>query len=219
MSEDPICHICSQIVGESSNDLIATTLGYSTNTRTALMDSERFVVFPSLGALALGHVLICPKAHVPSIASLTVEDRRELSLISHRLVKVLSETLQVPVHRFEHGTDRNSQKMICSVGHAHLHVLPSPAPSDQVLDAYSWSEIPGGIEAISEGAGQFEYLLYVEPDGRTWLRVHDSFESQALRRVFANAHGRPNEWNWRDYPQSKVVLETIQLFERIRPYL
>ncbi len=217
MSEGLNCCLCSQILGDPSNDLIAEILGYATYKRTVLAESDRFVVFPSLGAIALGHVLLCPKEHTPSIANMTDSDLRELDVMSSRLANVLSEVLDIPVHRFEHGMARGSKRIICSVGHAHLHLLPSSVISSHFLLESSWSEVRGGIVGLADITRDSEYLLYVEPNGRTWVQlgVEGSFESQALRKVFATAHGITTAWDWKKHPRPGLVMETIELLDRV----
>jgi ATP adenylyltransferase len=212
MSRQLDCHLCSQISGESANDLIAKTLGYETYRRTVLLETERFVVFPSLGALTVGHCLVCPKEHSQSIASLSSKDKSQLSSIARTLTLGLSRLLKVPVHQFEHGSMAQNQRVICSVGHAHLHLLPASVAASRILEARQWRRVHGGLEGIGEMTGSAEYLLYIQPSGDAWIEVGGSFESQVLRRLFARELGLTDEWNWREHRRSSVVSQTIQLF-------
>src|ERR1044072_5888314 len=55
------CCLCSQVAGEKSNDLIARLLQGEPYVRRVMLESGSFAAIPSLGPLARGHTLLCPK--------------------------------------------------------------------------------------------------------------------------------------------------------------
>lgn len=211
------CCICSQIVGEKDNDLLSKFFAQEPYTRRVPLESEFFAVIPSLGPLTPGHTLMCPKAHYKSFASLPREYDADYELTKARLVRILESAFQAPVHCFEHGMASTGSRVLCSVEHAHLHLLPAGVDVWQVLQnrGIGWVAVEPTLPRLRSNAGNGEYLYYQCPERQAILAKAEEggFESQYMRKLFASALGRKHHWNWRRYP---LPWEADEAYRRIR---
>jgi diadenosine tetraphosphate (Ap4A) HIT family hydrolase len=216
MHEKSMCCICSQIAGDESNDLIAKTLESSVYLRRVAFESEYFAVIPSLGPLALGHSLLCPKQHYKSFASLPHIYEEDYNLMKARLSEVLQSLYGMPVHCFEHGSAKEATEPLCTVDHAHMHFIPAAVDILESLGKnFGWESVDGSLLNLHRVSGGLEYLYYEAPDGRQRLAKAEigTFESQYMRKVFANALGKESDWNWREV---LAPSETHKAYEMIK---
>ena len=121
------CCLRSQIEGRKENDLIARMLPGEPYLRRIMLECASFAVVPSLGPLAPGHSLLCPKAHVTSFARLEDSLDAEYEAIKETLKARLVARYGREVAVFEHGMDPSGDRVLCSVDHAHMHFVPLPA--------------------------------------------------------------------------------------------
>jgi diadenosine tetraphosphate (Ap4A) HIT family hydrolase len=206
------CCICSQIVGDASNDLLAKAIGGDAYVRRVAMETVHFAVIPSLGGLVPGHVILCPKEHYLSFASLPscLDDECEHLILD--LKRLLREIYSTDVHMFEHGMATKGSRVLCTVEHAHLHLLPAPVSITNTLDAYPNLAVGKGLAGLRNLVDMEEYVFYESPqEDRRLIRARDQlFESQYLRRVFAEALGHASDWNWRDRMKAADAHETFE---------
>lgn len=191
-------------------------------------ESERagrpFALLASAGALSVGHALLCPVAHVRSVAALGPDGAQVLLDVAERAAGQLEALTGVPVHCFEHGNALDGHRVACSVEHAHMHLLPGDLELDAAIDKVAtWLPAPWSARALSEMTQGREYLLYRRPDGRVriWISDGQPIPSQLMRRLAARALGCPEEWNWRAHPALVRTAETVTLLaglaERLAP--
>jgi len=210
------CCICSQIVGDKKNDLISILLNEKEYRRRIAIENEYFVVIPSLGALVPGHSLICPKSHFKSIAQLDSKLDNYYLEILEETISILKREYNTAVHCFEHGAAKNDTKIICTVDHAHLHLLPTNISIEKILfGKYNWIEIGKSLEEFRTVVGEKEYIYYESPDKRKFIANNSpvGFESQYMRQVFAQALKREYLWNWREYPNP---IETDEIYSTMK---
>lgn len=203
MNQKNTCCICSQIAGISENDLISKLLGEEEYLRRVILESKHFAVIPSLGPIAPGHVLLCPKEHYRSFAALPHTFQKEFRSVTEEITELLERTYHQHVHFFEHGMASGSYRTVCTVEHAHLHIVPTAADViENVTEHPNWQVIEGDVAGSDMITGGAEYLYYRSPAGigRIALAVADGFDSQYLRRIFAAALGKADSWNWRREP-------------------
>lgn len=199
------CALCHQIDGEANGDLLHRHLGGQYVRRVAL-ENESAVVIPSLGPLGFGHVLVCPARHRRSIAECDTDEFRDFQRLAHSGASDLARLTGRPVHRFEHGNATGAQRVACSVEHAHLHLLPAAVDVSETLKGMgAWASVDAAASPWEVSQGR-EYLLYQPPRAQvSFVRVAaegESVSSQLLRRVFAEALGRGERWNWRERPDA-----------------
>jgi diadenosine tetraphosphate (Ap4A) HIT family hydrolase len=213
------CCLCAQIKGQPSEDLISRLSEDCRYVRRVAMESDTFAIVPSLGPLAPGHVLLCPKQHFKSLACVPVEYDRELAWLRATLTRALHDLYRTDVHCFEHGTAPESSRILCTVAHAHLHLVPATVDiTEALMTDGEWTELEDGLASLQSAVGTAEYLYYEAPHGVRMVRLADSerIPSQYMRRLFASALGRPHAWDWRVEPD---VAQVDQAFREIQAFV
>jgi diadenosine tetraphosphate (Ap4A) HIT family hydrolase len=208
------CCLCSQIAGEVDNDLFAKMIPSSSYIRRIPMETEDFAVIPSLGPVAPGHVLICPKQHYKSFANISDDLEPQYNLIKVRLKRVLKNIYNKPVHCFEHGTARRANQPLCTVEHAHLHLIPTSVAAYSILEEVKdWRDLGNKFADLKGIVGDSEYLYYESPDGFRKIITAETgtFESQYMRKIFSEALGNDTNWNWRQNPLPFAAHETFEI--------
>jgi ATP adenylyltransferase len=215
MASSTGCCLCGQIRGDAANDLIAQMLPAYPYVRRILCEGRSFAVIPSLGPLRTGHSLLCPKSHVRSFAQLGPADEAEYLAMKGRLRAALGLAHGPKVVLFEHGMAMASDRILCTVSHAHMHFVPVPETFD-LGDAckLGWEVFDGSLAALRELAGNREYSLYESPEGesRILTAAEGVLESQYMRRVIARSLGNATHWNWRESPAPLAVHEFWSAF-------
>lgn len=209
------CCLCSQVVGEESNDLIARMLPGEPYVRRVMLESGSFAAIPSLGPLASGHTLLCPKMHVRSFAQLEPGLHDEYQVVKSRLRKALSRQYDSDINLFEHGMAATGDRIMCTTDHAHMHFVPLPCSCDvSGIEQLPWTEFEGSLSELMQLSQGREYILYEPPDGicRLFVAGEHSFESQFMRKLLALALGHGENWNWRDNPAPRLADETWRRF-------
>jgi ATP adenylyltransferase len=210
MKEATTCCLCSQIAGQKGNDLISQMLGENAYVRRVAMETEHFVAIPSLGPLVQGHTLLCPKIHIKNMACLPQNLCAEFEDFKGNLSRVLGSLFRAPIHYFEHGSPPESSRVLCTVDHAHLHLVPTDVTVlDILLEDMNWQKIQPHIASLRSVVRPGEYLYYESPLSEAFIAQADFVESQYMRRVFSNALGCGNEWNWRTNPRPFQVDHTF----------
>jgi ATP adenylyltransferase len=205
------CCICSQIRGDANNDLLAQLVEPDKYVRRVPLESESFAVIPSIGPLVEGHVLLCPKQHFKSFAQMPTMLEDEFAIIKKRLSAILTRTYRHRIHYFEHGSAKAAEQPMCTVEHAHLHLVPTDIQIwPTIQHQFEWRRIESNITDLSALVGNMEYIWYETPDGLSFVAkgVEGTFESQYLRKIFANAAGLGEMWNWREFPRVTVISDT-----------
>lgn len=181
-----------------------------------LLETDHFVVLPSLGALVEGWLLIVPKEHYICMGALPTAWRQEADCLAEQVRNLLRERYDLPILSFEHGPSVVQHGTGCGVDHAHLHVVPLDCDIVQfiepfVLPALDW--IPAAWDERSRAyqTGQ-DYLYFKQEGSAGHLAVSADFGSQVFRKAIASYLGVLNEFNWRENPQFAVVNRTIEVF-------
>ncbi|MBE0542400.1 MAG: HIT domain-containing protein [Verrucomicrobia bacterium] len=212
MNDHGNCCLCSQIAGQRDNDLISRMLGEPNYVRRVAMETDYFVAIPSLGPLVAGHTLLCPKVHIKNLACLAEDLRAEFEDFKKSLSNVLGSVFHAPIHYFEHGSPPESPRVLCTVDHAHLHLVPAEVKvSELLLQGMNWERIDEGLANLQSAVTAEEYLYYESPSSEAFISRAGSCESQYMRRVFSQALGRIDEWNWRTNPRPGQVDQTFRV--------
>jgi ATP adenylyltransferase len=178
-----------------------------------LIETENFVVIPSVGALVEGWVLLVPKQHRISMGALPIEKRNEAQEVEHRTRAILRRLYEKPIVGFEHGPSAEQHGTGCGVDHAHLHLLPLDCDlltyvRPFVSPSIDWKGCNWEDLAQAYAAG-LDYL-YIRQEGKpALLAVCQDFGSQVFRKAVASFLSMDSQFNWRDYPQIETVARTI----------
>ena len=209
------CYVCDQIEGRQANDLIAHMLPDEPYRRRVMLETQSFAVIPSLGPLANGHSLLCPKQHIRSFAAIGLDLFEEYKQIKYRIKLVLTELYGTGIHIFEHGMATKGSRIVCSVDHAHMHFVPLPSSDPfAISEAHGWIEFDGSLETLLKLAQDGEYVFYETPDGvyRLLTMPEGNIESQFMRKAIAEKMGHGERWNWREVPDARAADLTFRRF-------
>lgn len=181
-----------------------------------LLETDHFVVLPSLGALVEGWLLIVPKEHCISMGALPVEWRQEADDLTEQVRNLLHEQYNLPILMFEHGPSAIQHGTGCGVDHAHLHAVPLDCDILSFLEPFvpsSLEWLPADWEERSQAYRTGQDYLYFKQEGSVGqVAVLADFGSQVFRKAIASYLGVLNEFNWRENPQLAIVNRTIEVF-------
>ncbi len=206
------CAICSQIKGDSLNDLIFNNVGGEYIRRIAF-ETDSLACVPSLAPLSKGHWLLCPKEHFISVAEMIEAiPYAEINHLRFKLATFLSTRYGRFVHQFEHGSANGSDRIICGTGHAHLHFVLSEKHQLTLPSGMKWEPVRsdlGDLAAIVQGR---EYAYYCNAQSQSFVVVakDEPIPSQFMRKWFAEQSGTEVAGNWLD---ALNVGETLRTFE------
>jgi diadenosine tetraphosphate (Ap4A) HIT family hydrolase len=201
------CDFCNEFAGGSSNAFHNCYQGSPRN--RLLLATERFRVFPSIGQLVEGYLLIAPLSHYTALDEMPADLLEEFGEISRQVRTVLSETYG-PCVCFEHGA-RGPANGGCGIYHAHLHAVPLSRSLDQselLKSKFSYREIIDLSEIRERTEGLPAYLLYMSTQGSSYVFDTGSLPSQYMRKLLAEALGNP-QWDWRTAGREERLLATL----------
>ena len=198
------CTLCTELVVRSSR----------APWNEPLVESENFVVLPSLGALVEGWLLVIPKEHYLSMGALPISLREEADQLENDTRVLLKAAYKSRIVTFEHGPSAANHGTGCGVDHAHLHLLPLNCDLLQYVRPFlpepvKWEECnwDGRTDAHRRG---LDYL-YLKQEGADGLRaVSADFGSQVFRKAVSSYLGRQEQFSWHGFPQLRNVAKTIR---------
>jgi diadenosine tetraphosphate (Ap4A) HIT family hydrolase len=177
--------------------------------------NEDFFVTPTVGELGPDHLLVIPRAHIPSFGHLS----RDHALEAERIIDTHSALLsdeRTKVIVFEHGMVSHSAAGGCGISHAHVHLVSVPrafeiGPLPEPNGFHPWTPVSPGefLSRANQGSG---YLL-IGCEGTFWTRQVENLPSQYLRRWIAGRLGKA-QWDWREATDVDVERRARDLRER-----
>jgi diadenosine tetraphosphate (Ap4A) HIT family hydrolase len=180
-----------------------------------LLESENFIVIPSISPLGANHLLIFPRTHISSLAQINHAQNKELYQIVKKILKKLVEEFSnenQSVILFEHGVAKG-QIGGCGVDHAHLHILPcnSDMPKEVLTKLSGKFSKPEKIkfDEISTIDDSVNYLLIGDYLDNFFIYKGSNFESQAIRKIICE-YMNIDAWDWKMLTNSSAFEKTLQ---------
>jgi len=202
------CDFCDEFAGGTNNAFHAL---YHDALRTrVLLATNTFRVFPTIGQLVDGYLMIAPVSHYTAMDQIPAEAVVELVDLSELIRTVLSKLYGSSVF-FEHGA-RSPINGGCGVYHAHLHAMPLHGLADPVetlKQRFSYIELSDLHEVTKQSARLPSYLFYQDSNARLYLFDTGPLPSQYMRILFASSLGEEN-WNWREVGREERLLSTVE---------
>ena len=202
------CEFCDEFSGGVNNGFYAR---YQDCPETRFVHStENFCVFPSVGQLVDGYLLVVPKDHYGTFDELPTQLVAELADTSERVRAVLSK-IYGPCISYEHGA-RGPLNGGCGIYHAHLHVVPLTKVTDPIHALklrFPHVELTHMNEMSKRGAGLSSYLFYQDSKARLYLFDTGPLPSQYMRKLLADSLGI-QDWDWRSAGREERLLATIR---------
>lgn len=172
--------------------------------------TKKFRVFPCMGQLREGHLLIVIKRHTNCIGMLSKEELRELEEIVLKIKDFYMNKYGLYTLCFEHGVlcDDGSQGG-CGIYHMHLHLLPIKIGEyNEILNCLQKDKqniiYPIlGFEDIDKFVKQGKTYIFISGhndilniNGYILLNENNFFESQYMRKIIAYVL-KHEKWDWR----------------------
>lgn len=197
------CRYCTSFLGLRSEDQEAIW-----NTR--IMESEHFVVVPTLGMLVPGWLLIVTKAHYLNMAVLPSAYYSELEdvkiVVRHELSSKFGPTVF-----FEHGPACPGKPVGCGIDHAHWHAVPLSFDLLPDLEVYfPHIRIHSALELRMIFNHHTSYLFYENQGGEAYAFPASDVPSQFFRRLVAQKIGESACWDWHIDAGLPNILGTLQ---------
>ncbi len=207
------CEFCREI-NENKETRFHKIYSPSLTTRI-IRETNDIVVFPTLGQLFPGSLLIAPKAHVERVADTRKEFQRQMLSLIVDLKSIVKQFGDVLL--FEHGA-KSGTRGGCGIYHAHIHLVPLPA----YVSAFELFKLKSFrteslIDAWQGAKASEEYLVVEDCHGNVSYAVADissrGFGSQYARRRLTEHFQLDAPWDWRAYNWVEPkLLQTIKSF-------
>lgn len=196
-SESRRCLLCDVLEGVA--DVPFRRLFNEAEARSEiLLETATCAVVADVAPLTEGHVLIVAKSHVPSLASMSDGERRDVEAVRQEVSRILQRATGIQCVAFEHGLCDPAIRSSCGIDHAHLHVLPLGVDLMVALASkWSWTHVAGLEDVPPATSVAGEYLLYIDQKGVCSYAELTEASSQVFRRTVAEQLGKPI-WSWSD---------------------
>jgi len=156
-----------------------------------------------------------PEVAFRVLGALSADLAIELNTLKIRVASMMTAMFG-PVCAFEHGPGAAKRSVGCGVDHAHLHMVPIDfdlvAAAQTFLPpgtTWTWATWDNCREATRSGC---DYLYIEQPVGNGRIAINPALGSQIFRKAIAAHLGVPEQFNWRDFPQERNILDTITAF-------
>jgi len=174
-------------------------------------ETNNFVVFPSLGQIVEGYLIIAPKNHYICIGGIPEELYSELEDMQQKVRKILEESYTTPLF-FEHGPVSSSRKGGSCIDHAHFHAVPVKL---DIFNDLSRDFPTRSVNSYTDLKMQFEKgipYFYLEDNlGKRYLfEIEDQVPSQYIRRLIASKINNHEKWDWGIYLGLDELVRTLE---------
>lgn len=179
-----------------------------------LYESDGVVCVPSLGPLNSYHLLIVPKIHYTSIASINKEALiEEFETIKSRLISYNQSKHGLHTAFFEHGTGTKADVACACIEHAHLHALGTNVDLLTILiQMYGFKSIKSTDVYSNNELSEPGYYYYEHTLSKA-IVCTQMLEPQFFRIIYWHAFGQWSPWNWRLYRNFSLIQDVIANYD------
>jgi len=202
------CCLCEAVVDSISNG------NRSLLENRKLLESEHFVVIPSLGPFVEGQIMIVSKKHYSNLRSMDKYMYYELQSIFNIIKNKISKIYNLGLVFAEHGAYNDFQKGGACVIHMHIHCIPGyndgiKALEKQLKTLYSGFDI-SELWKINQ-----PYILAINSnDNKIYVFEAEDVPSQMIRKTMLANRGVLTNWNWRANYDFEMISTTINNWEK-----
>lgn len=214
-----VCRFCPELAGEIRSSEFHTITEGRVPVRY-VRQSDNFAVFPALGHILPGHLLLTSKRHWLSMAQIVPALFDELEGLLAATRSRLMHLYQADVLVYEHGQVSPENQCGACVDHAHFHIVPISSPADQQVrshlrEAHQEREISVFEELPALAASGEGYLLLQDTRGRRYYYDAPMVPSQYLRSITCKAMGLEDRWDWRANVNRDTPDGTVAIFRDV----
>jgi diadenosine tetraphosphate (Ap4A) HIT family hydrolase len=176
-----------------------------------IWENDDFILLPSLGSFTPGYLLLMPKIHIKSYATLSQKELTMALDIVECTREVVSREFG-PVILAEHGVGKPGLRSSACCEHAHWHLIPcDPWKVSAEYDRTA------GRPAILQDIGDLcswngKSYLFLSPLKHVfWVwDQSEQFTSQFIRQVCARTMGIDEFYDWALFPFADNMIITKQ---------
>lgn len=213
------CRFCPELAGEIRSSEFHTITEKRMPVRY-IRETDNFAVFPALGHIRPGHLLLTTKRHWLSMAQIVPALFDELEGLLAATKARLMHAYKADVLVYEHGQMSSENHCGACVDHAHLHIVPCEAPADEQVrarlrEAHPERELALLEELPARAAGGQGYLLLQDTRGHRYYYDAPTVPSQYLRKIACDAMGLSHRWDWRANVTNDTSDGTVTAFRDV----
>ncbi len=211
------CRFCTEI--ESFKDSIFNQVyAFKSLENRIVLQSNNFIVIPSLAQLIPYSYMIIPKEHIETTAEVNSEYYSELLDLASKVESKLNRNCIL----FEHGAGLFTGSG-CGIYHAHVHIIPikSNFRVSELLGVkyFNFDDFTEMMEMLRTSNN---YVFYRDSKGKYYCKIHENsdesdlfiFQSQFLRKWIISKFNLNKEWDWKmTNDVEKEVLNSLKLFK------
>lgn len=204
------CDFCRELNGEN-NLYWEVAERYNLPRNRVIYEGKKWVIFPTVGAIVPGYVLIVPKIHHLSLMSCSRDEINELEYLLKQTRKILERVYNCPCIAFEHGSGDSVNNRPSSVDHCHLHILPLQEDIYNKIDIkeFQLEQIESLKSLLENRWKSSSYLLYQNHEEQFFLMHANTYISQYFRKLIALSEGVSEKWDWRTYCFDENIRTTL----------
>lgn len=217
MRDNTVCSFCQELANKDYNNFFELYLKDKFNKAglqsRIIGETKYFVVFPMVGPLVPGYLLVLPKRHVESISMLTEHELEELYVVKNEIqcifVKYFGESIV-----YEHGALTSTLRGGCCSDHAHLHIVAIDVDVSDTLRKNFEVRYLSDLRHISEQLEQHSpYLYYEDKKGQCLIMNVGIVESQYIRKLLASQIGDVEHVFWNNNIEYDWMINIVKLLK------
>jgi diadenosine tetraphosphate (Ap4A) HIT family hydrolase len=189
------CTLCAAVAGVAPKF-------YPASANKILVETNSFVVMPTVGPLVAGHVLVVTKSHslglFPSDPCVWTEYEGLARRLRQHCTARGHDLLEL-----EHGGSTGGHQGPC-ITHAHVHIMPRLGRLVDVLGTRFPRHAP--LREVTDAARN-PYVWSRNGKSEYWYDASDAM-GQESRRAIGRAIGR-DDWDWAVSPKWDIIEQSI----------
>jgi ATP adenylyltransferase len=182
---------------------------------TPILETDFFVVLPTVAPLVEGWLLVVPKESALCFAKIPITKFHELEVLLASTLYMV-ETAYGPAAVFEHGPASPNSRIGCGVDHAHLHVVPTGydilSTAQVIAPNVHWTACTS-IRAVAECEPTRDYWFLHQSSYSNPCHIGQLADgkvpSQLFRQVIASNIGRPSDYDWKQDAREGIIAATV----------
>jgi len=171
-----------------------------------------FITVACLGAIVPGYLMILPRQHTLSMASVTAAEHEGLATYLQFIASVQAQAWAYPTI-FEHGSCGQIRSGVIGscISHAHWPLVPGDFALAGGLAGFRTVSSIREIRSVPRPDG---YLMYWNSEG-IFVNTTDHPPSQYFRHILSSRVGLDDQWDYLVFPFLDNVRETIDRFQEV----
>jgi diadenosine tetraphosphate (Ap4A) HIT family hydrolase len=195
------CALCKAVAD-------ATGAGRSFLHNRKLMETERFIVVPSVGPVVPGHVMVVSKLHCHNLASMGSVAIQEYERLADRLRTAPLLRDADPLEA-EHGSTGDDKAGACVI-HTHVHWVPGMG---QFLNEFKQRLSPRPENSLLQVGNNAGPYIFVRAGGMRAVYDGQGLRSQTIRRILCELMDR-DDTDWTQALRPDWVQETVKAWQQ-----